>query len=38
MSSTAELHRIDGAGHWLHAEVPGLVTEHLLTFLATTTA
>lgn len=30
----ADIHRIDDAGHWLHAEVPGLFTEHVLDFLA----
>lgn len=29
-----DLHRIADVGHWLHAEVPGLFTEHVLDFLA----
>jgi pimeloyl-ACP methyl ester carboxylesterase len=28
------IHRIDAVGHWLHAEVPGVFTEHVLDFLA----
>lgn len=28
------LHRLEGCGHWLHAEAPALFTEHLLDFLA----
>lgn len=28
------IHRIEGTGHWLHAEQPALFTEHVLDFLA----
>lgn len=28
------VHYLDGCGHWLHAEQPGLFTEHVLDFLA----
>lgn len=29
-----ELHRLEGCGHWLHAEAPALFTEHVMDFLA----